>query len=97
MLNARLVQVSAAVPMVLAIMVSSVFGQDAQPEGLVDGRIVGRVWHTKVPFSESFQYLQKLREELGISAVYSKPFSPSAIVKACGELLRLSTQSPECV
>jgi len=31
--------------------------------------------------------LPRLREELGINATFAKPFSPSAIVKACRELL----------
>ena len=31
--------------------------------------------------------LPRLQEELGISAIFAKPFSPSAIVKAVNELL----------
>ena len=41
--------------------------------------------------------LPRLRDELGIDATFAKPFSPSAIVKACGELLAAKTQEPECV
>ncbi len=40
--------------------------------------------------------LPRLRDELGINATFAKPFSPSAIVKSCRELLT-STQEPECV
>jgi len=48
--------------------------------------------------------LPRLREELGIDATFAKPFSPSAIVKACKELLaaptqesvQKSVQEPEC-
>lgn len=41
-------------------------GQDesADYDGPVDGRVIGKVWHTRVPFHESFQYLNQLREEL---------------------------------
>jgi len=42
--------------------------------------------------------LPQLRDELGIDATFAKPFSPSAIVKACGELLASSAhEQPECV
>jgi CheY-like chemotaxis protein len=41
--------------------------------------------------------LPQLREELGINATFSKPFSPSAIVKACSELLNVSSTTPEFV
>lgn len=41
--------------------------------------------------------LPRLRDELGIDATFAKPFSPSAIVKACGELLAAAQQEPECV
>ncbi len=41
--------------------------------------------------------LPRLRDELGIDATFAKPFSPSAIVKACGELLAAATVEPECV
>lgn len=34
--------------------------------------------------------LPRLREELGISATFAKPFSPSAIVKAVNELLSVT-------
>ena len=52
---------------VILSMVSGVTAAQDEPlEGPVAGRIVGKVWHTGVPFNESFQYLQKLREELGI-------------------------------
>ncbi len=40
--------------------------------------------------------LPRLREELGINATFAKPFSPSAIVKACEDLLT-AAQEPECV
>ena len=40
--------------------------------------------------------LPRLREEIGINATFAKPFSPSAIVKACEELLATQRQ-PECV
>jgi len=36
--------------------------------------------------------LLQLRKELGIDAIFAKPFSPSAIVKACEELLATSAQ-----
>lgn len=39
--------------------------------------------------------LPRLRKELGIEATFAKPFSPSAIVKACGELL--AGVQTECV
>lgn len=35
--------------------------------------------------------LPRLREELGISGVFSKPFSPAAIVKAVEELMNACT------
>jgi CheY-like chemotaxis protein len=35
--------------------------------------------------------LHRLREELGIDATFSKPFSPSAIVQTVQELLKVST------
>jgi CheY-like chemotaxis protein len=41
--------------------------------------------------------LPKLRDELGIDATFAKPFSPSAVVKACGDLLLAATPEPECV
>ena len=41
--------------------------------------------------------LPKLRDELGIDATFAKPFSPSAVVKACGDLLLAATSEPECV
>lgn len=41
--------------------------------------------------------LPRLRDELGINATFAKPFSPSAVVKACGELLAAAAQEPECV
>jgi CheY-like chemotaxis protein len=41
--------------------------------------------------------LPRLREELGINATFAKPFSPSAIVKACQELLAAPTPETECV
>lgn len=41
--------------------------------------------------------LPRLRDELGIDATFAKPFSPSAIVKACGELLANHQPEPECV
>ncbi len=40
--------------------------------------------------------LPRLRKELGINATFAKPFSPSAIVKACEDLL-MAAQEPECV
>ncbi len=40
--------------------------------------------------------LPRLREELNISATFAKPFSPSAIVMACEELLA-TAQETECV
>ena len=40
--------------------------------------------------------LPRLREELGINATFAKPFSPSAIVKACEELLAVTPET-ECV
>jgi len=41
--------------------------------------------------------LPRLREELGIDATFAKPFSPSAIVKACTELLAARACPTECV
>lgn len=41
--------------------------------------------------------LPRLREELGIDATFAKPFSPSAIVKACGEILAKAQHETECV
>ncbi len=41
--------------------------------------------------------LPRLRKELGIDATFAKPFSPSAIVKTCEELLVATAQEPECV
>jgi len=42
--------------------------------------------------------LPQLRDELGIDATFAKPFSPSAIVKTCAELLAASAQEhTECV
>jgi len=41
--------------------------------------------------------LPKLRDELGINATFAKPFSPSAVVKACGELMTNLASEPECV
>ncbi len=41
--------------------------EDAESE-IVDGRIVGKVWHTRVNFSDSFKYMQQLREELEIES-----------------------------
>ncbi len=41
--------------------------------------------------------LPRLRDELGISATFAKPFSPSTVVKACEELLTVAAQEPECV
>lgn len=41
--------------------------------------------------------LPRLREELNIDATFAKPFSPSAIVEACGELLAAEKHEPECV
>ena len=35
--------------------------------------------------------LHRLREDLGINATFSKPFSPSAIVNAAQELLKVSS------
>ena len=52
--------------LLLTCFSSAVVAQEQQSDGPVDGRIVGKVWHTGVPFNQSFQYLQKLREELGI-------------------------------
>lgn len=36
--------------------------------------------------------LENLRRELGISAVFSKPFSPSAVIQKAEECLALGTQ-----
>jgi len=41
--------------------------------------------------------LPRLRDELGINATFAKPFSPSAIVKACRELLTDAALEPERV
>lgn len=41
--------------------------------------------------------LPRLREELGIDATFAKPFSPSAIVKACTELLSGRVCEAECI
>ncbi|MEM8945433.1 MAG: response regulator [Planctomycetota bacterium] len=41
--------------------------------------------------------LPRLRNELGIDSTFAKPFSPSAIVKACEELLTAVQPQPECV
>ncbi len=41
--------------------------------------------------------LSRLQDELGINATFAKPFSPTAIVKACGDLLADVAQQPECV
>lgn len=54
----------------LAVLVSAVIATAsmAQDETLVapEGRIVGKVWHTNVRFDKSFEYMQKVREELEI-------------------------------
>lgn len=41
--------------------------------------------------------LPKLRDELEISATFAKPFSPSAIVEACENLLGVPVEQTECV
>ena len=41
--------------------------------------------------------LPRLRDELGINATFAKPFSPSAIVKACEDLLTTPTRKTEYV
>ncbi|MCA9034312.1 MAG: hypothetical protein KDA91_04230 [Planctomycetaceae bacterium] len=40
--------------------------QDDDDSGPLAGHIVGKVWHTGVPFESSFSYLQDLRKELGM-------------------------------
>jgi hypothetical protein len=36
------------------------------PATVPEGRVIGRIWHSKVDFSKSFEYLNRVREELEI-------------------------------
>ena len=39
---------------------------DEEPTIRPEGRIVGKVWHTRIDFAQSFQFMRSVSEELGI-------------------------------
>ncbi len=58
------------VGVLLAVLVCSgtTRSQDNQtPLEPAEGRVVGKIWHTRVDFSKSFEYLNRVREELEIA------------------------------
>ena len=40
--------------------------RDAESVVRPEGRIVGKVWHTRIDFAQSFQFMRSVSEELGI-------------------------------
>lgn len=40
--------------------------ESSEPKAAAEGRVVGRIWHTKVQFEKGFEYLNQVREELEI-------------------------------
>jgi hypothetical protein len=59
-----------------------------------EGRVIGRIWHSKVDFSRSFEYLNRVREELEI------PSSPVMVLMGgrgggIGSALRQTGQAGE--
>lgn len=58
-----------------------------------EGRVIGRIWHSKVDFSKSFEYLNQVREELEI------PSSPVMVLMGgrggIGSALRQTGQAGE--
>ena len=56
--------------------------QDGDVESAVrpEGRIVGKVWHTRIDFGQSFQFLRSISEELGI------PQSPIVMMGGPGRI-----------
>jgi hypothetical protein len=42
--------------------------QPAESDGVESGRVIGRVWHTNLQMQNAFEYLNKVRGELGVPA-----------------------------
>ncbi len=61
----RLLSLCSATLVLIFGHVCSATVQQTEPER-VQGRIVGRIWHTRVRFEDGFKFLNKVREELEI-------------------------------
>ena len=58
------------------------FAQESDSESAIrpEGRIVGKVWHTRIDFGQSFQFMRSVSEELGI------PQSPLIMMGGAGRV-----------
>ena len=55
-------------------------GQEVTPEAAQEGRVIGRIWHTRIDFGRSFEFMQQVREELDI------PESPVMLMATSGRM-----------
>lgn len=52
--------------MLVVLTSSPAMSQESPPAAPAEGRVIGKVWHTAIDFTKSFQYLNQVREELEI-------------------------------
>lgn len=70
------------ITVIAAGIVPACFGQQGDAESAIrpEGRIVGKVWHTRIDFAQSFQFMRSVSEELGI------PQSPLMLMGGAGRV-----------
>ena len=64
----RWIRVALCCTVIAAGIMPACFAQESDAESAVrpEGRIVGKVWHTRIDFAQSFQFMRSVSEELGI-------------------------------
>ena len=69
-----------AVAALTAVCCAACPGQEVTPEAAQEGRVIGRIWHTRIDFGRSFEFMQQVREELDI------PESPVMLMATSGRM-----------
>jgi hypothetical protein len=77
----------------LALMLGMTGASADEPE--VKGRVVGKVWHSKVNMSDSFQFMQSVRAAAGIEQSGIVMMMPSAASRIAGPMMSFSSDRDE--
>ena len=87
-------QIASRLPLlltVLQILCGSLLAQEPPESEPAEGRVIGKIWHTKVRFDQGFQYMNKVREELEIpQSPIMMVMTPPGVNMSTGGLRRRS-------